>query len=109
VPSPDGWTLDARRCISYLTIELRGPIPDDLHAGIGDQVFGCDICQDVCPWNSKAPTTGDPDFAGTAIPLVELAKLTPEDFRERFKGSAIARATYSGLMRNVAIASRHNH
>lgn len=111
VPDGDGWRLDARLCISYLTIELRGPIPEDLRAGIGDHVFGCDICQDVCPWNSKAPVTEDPDFAGTAIPLAELAQLSPEAFRERFKDSAIARATYSGLMRNVgvAVARRENH
>jgi epoxyqueuosine reductase len=104
VPSEDGWTLDARRCISYLTIELRGSIPDELRAGVGDHVFGCDICQDVCPWNARAPLTDDPDFAGTAIPITELAQLSPEAFRERFKGSPIARATHSGLMRNVAIA-----
>src|SRR5689334_16742974 len=104
VPRGDGWTLDARRCISYLTIELRGPIPEELHAGMGDHVFGCDICQDVCPWNARAPVTGDPDFAGSSIPLAELARLSPEGFSERFKESAVARATYSGLMRNVSVA-----
>ena len=109
VSDGDGFKLDARRCISYLTIELRGPIPEELHAGMGDHVFGCDICQDVCPWNSRAPFTEDPDFAGTAIPLAELTQLTPEEFRQRFKDSPIARATYSGLMRNVAIARRENH
>jgi epoxyqueuosine reductase len=109
VSEGDGFTLDARRCISYLTIELRGPIPEELHAGVGDHVFGCDICQDVCPWNSRAPFTEDPDFAGSALPLAELAQLTPEAFRQRFKDSPIARATHSGLMRNVAIARRENH
>jgi len=118
VPSPDGWPVggwqvDARRCISYLTIELRGPIPEELHAGMGDHVFGCDICQDVCPWNTRAPVTEDPDFAGTSIPIAELAQLTPEAFRERFRESPIARATYSGLMRNVivsmGIARNQNH
>jgi epoxyqueuosine reductase len=109
VPSGSGWTLDARRCISYLTIELRGPIPEELHLGMGDHVFGCDICQDVCPWNSRAPVTDEPDFAGSTILLESLAKLTPEEFRERFKDSPIARATHSGLMRNVAIARRQNH
>ena len=108
VPSSDGWTLDARRCISYLTIELRGAIPEELHAGMGDLVFGCDICQDVCPWNVRAPVTEDPDFTGTAIPIAELAQLSPEGFREHFKDSPIARATYSGLMRNVAIARSQN-
>jgi epoxyqueuosine reductase len=105
VPDGNGWTLDARRCISYLTIELRGSIPDELHAGMGDHIFGCDICQDVCPWNSRAPITDDPDFAGTAIPIAELARLTPEEFRERFKGSPIARAKHEGLLRNAAIAT----
>jgi len=107
VPSMDGWQLDARRCISYLTIELRGSIPDALHAGMGDHVFGCDICQDVCPWNARAPVTEDPDFAGTAIPLAELAHLKPEEFRERFKESPIARAKHAGLLRNVAVATRN--
>jgi epoxyqueuosine reductase len=105
VPSQDGWQVDSRRCISYLTIELRGSIPDELRAGVGDHVFGCDICQDVCPWNSRAPLTEDPDFAGTAIPMAELAKLSPEAFRERFKDSPIARAKHSGLLRNVAVAT----
>jgi epoxyqueuosine reductase len=105
VPSLDGWKLDARRCISYLTIELRGPIPQELRAGMGEHVFGCDICQDVCPWNARAPFTEDADFAGTAMPLAELAQLTPETFRERFKGSPIARARYEGLSRNVAVAT----
>ena len=104
VPQGDGWTLDARRCISYLTIELRGPIPDELRAGVGDHVFGCDICQDVCPWNARAPVTDEPDFAGVAIPIEELALLSSEAFRERFKGSPIARAKYEGLLRNVAVA-----
>jgi epoxyqueuosine reductase len=121
VPSPDawqvdGWQLDARRCISYLTIELRGTIPDELRAGLGDHVFGCDICQDVCPWNARAPVTTDPDFAGTAIPISELAQLSPEEFRQRFKESPIARAKHEGLLRNIAVATsnlagarRQNH
>ncbi len=109
VPSPDGWqvdgwTLDARRCISYLTIELRGSIPDELRAGVGEHVFGCDICQDVCPWNSHAPVTEDPAFAGSPIPLEVLATLSLEEFHQRFKDSAIARAKHAGLLRNVALA-----
>jgi len=107
VPSGGSWTLDARKCISYLTIELRGPIPEDLHAGMGDHVFGCDICQDVCPWNSKAPVTTDPDFAGSPITLDALSKLSPEEFRERFKHSPIARAKHDGLLRNVAVAMKN--
>ena len=104
VPRGDGWTLDARRCISYLTIELRGPIPEDLYAGIGDNVFGCDICQDVCPWNSRAPVTNDPDFTIAPISLDQLARLSPEEFSERFESTPVSRAKYSGLMRNVAVA-----
>jgi epoxyqueuosine reductase len=104
VPEGDGYRLDARRCISYLTIELRGPMPDELRAGVGNHVFGCDICQDVCPWNSRAPVTDDPDFKGASIPLESLAKLTPEEFRQRFKDSPVARTKHAGLLRNVAIA-----
>ncbi len=104
VPDGDGWTLDARRCISYLTIELRGPIPVDLRARMGDHVFGCDICQDVCPWNSRAPLTNDPAFAALPASLEELAHLSPEQFHERFKNTPVSRAKYSGLLRNVAVA-----
>ena len=104
VPSSDGWKLDARRCISYLTIELRGPIPEDLQAGIGQHVFGCDICQDVCPWNSRAPFTDDPDFAGTTISLEALTRLTPEEFRMRFGHTPVARAKHAGILRNAAVA-----
>jgi epoxyqueuosine reductase len=104
VPSADGWTLDSRRCISYLTIELRGPIPDELRPGMGEHVFGCDICQDVCPWNSRAPVTEDPAFAGTTISLEALARLTPEEFRARFGHTPIARARHAGILRNAAVA-----
>ena len=104
VPKGDGWELDSRRCISYLTIELRGPIPEDLRAGIGEHVFGCDICQDVCPWNSRAPFTDDPDFAGTSISLEALARLTPQEFRERFGHTPLARAKHAGMLRNAAVA-----
>jgi epoxyqueuosine reductase len=104
VPSIDGWKLDARRCISYLTIELRGPIPEELRPGIGEHIFGCDMCQDVCPWNSRAPVTGDPAFAGAAISLRDLAELSPESFRQRFADTPIERAKYTGLLRNVAVA-----
>jgi epoxyqueuosine reductase len=103
VPEGAGWTLDSRRCISYLTIELRGPIPDEHHAGIGDHLFGCDICQDVCPWNRRAPVTDESAFRDSPVSLASIASLTPESFRERFRHTAIARTKHSGLMRNAAI------
>ncbi len=104
-PEP-AWTIDSRRCIAYYTIELRGPVPLDAHAAIGRHVFGCDICQDVCPWNHEAPVTEDPAFAPhhAAPPLERLAALTENEFQEMFRSSPVARARYTGLLRNVAIA-----
>jgi epoxyqueuosine reductase len=107
VPDGDGWTLDARRCISYLNIELRGPIPEEQRAWLGSRVFGCDICQEVCPWNARAPETSDPAFLAAydpAPPLEELAALSPEQFRERFRETPVMRAKYEGLLRNVSAA-----
>jgi epoxyqueuosine reductase len=102
------YELDSNRCIAYLTIEKRGSIPEELRAGIGQQVFGCDICQDVCPWNRKAPHSAAPEFAareGLVNPALEwLAEMSAEEFRETFRGSPIRRAKYAGLRRNVAIA-----
>ncbi|HEX5431676.1 MAG TPA: tRNA epoxyqueuosine(34) reductase QueG [Bryobacteraceae bacterium] len=109
--TPEGtqWTLDARRCISYLTIELRGPIPQELQSSMGSHVFGCDICQEVCPWNSRAPVTGDPAFAPRNLPdLMELAQLSEETFHDFSRGTPLRRPKYSGFMRNVAAAMR-NH
>jgi len=105
---PAPYQMDATRCIAYLTIELRGSIPEELRPGIGRQVFGCDICQDVCPWNREAPATTLPQMQARpklVNPDLEwLARLTPEEFRETFRGSPIKRAKRSGLLRNVAIA-----
>ncbi|HWQ53791.1 MAG TPA: tRNA epoxyqueuosine(34) reductase QueG [Bryobacteraceae bacterium] len=106
--SPDGpsHTVDSRLCISYFTIELRGPVPPAQHDGIGRQVFGCDICQDVCPWNRHAPVTADPAFAPRELapPLERLAALSEEEFRAMFRASPVRRARYTGFLRNVAIA-----
>jgi epoxyqueuosine reductase len=99
--------LDARRCISYLTIELRGPVPEDLREPTGDWLFGCDICQEVCPWNRKAPPGKEAAFQPRpeleSIDSVELLGLSEEQFRERFRGTALMRAKRRGLLRNAAI------
>jgi len=100
--------LDARRCISYLTIELRGPIPRHLRPLMGTHIFGCDICQAVCPWNRKAPESTETAFlsrAGYAAPeLLPLLSLSDEEFRAKFRGSPIKRTKRRGLLRNVAVA-----
>ena len=102
------YQLDATRCISYLTIEKRGEIPEDLREVMGRHVFGCDICQDVCPWNRKAPATGAPEFQpreGLVNPALEwLAEMEAEQFRDRFRGSPIKRTKLSGVRRNALIA-----
>jgi epoxyqueuosine reductase len=106
VPAGPGFAVDSRLCISYLTIELRGAVAAEHRAGAGGHVFGCDICQDVCPWNRRASVTGDPAFQprGFAPPLGELAALTEAEFRSMFRGTPVTRARYSGFLRNVAIA-----
>jgi epoxyqueuosine reductase len=100
--------LDARLCISYLTIEKRGEIPEPLRQGMGRHVFGCDICQDVCPWNRKAPVTQTKEFharEGLVNPALEwLAGMGPEEFRTKFRGSPVRRTKLSGLRRNAVIA-----
>jgi epoxyqueuosine reductase len=101
-PPGPAWTIDSRLCIAYFTIELRGPIPADAREGIGANVFGCDICQDVCPWNS--PVAEAEAEAGAAPPLEKLAALSEEEFRAMFRRSPVKRAKYSGFLRNVAIA-----
>lgn len=98
-------TLDARKCISYLTIELKDDIPVELREKIGDWAFGCDICQMVCPWNRFA-AEGDPAFEPNAPPqnLTEELSLTPQAFNQRFKRTPIQRAKRRGYLRNVAVA-----
>jgi epoxyqueuosine reductase len=100
--------LDARRCISYLTIELRGEIPRELRSAMGSLVFGCDICQDVCPWNVKFSREGAgalaPRSENRAPDPAELLALSEEQFRARFAGSAVKRTKRRGLARNAAVA-----
>ncbi len=101
--------LDNARCISYLTIELRGPIPRDLRPLLGNWIFGCDLCQDVCPVNRRRNPRNHPDFmprpeVGPSPALIPLLGMTESEFRERFKGSPIRRAKWAGLRRNVCVA-----
>jgi epoxyqueuosine reductase len=120
------YVMDARRCISYLTIELRGSIPEEFRAAMGNHVFGCDICQDVCPWNRRAPIVTIGPFQPRVFPAPEedhaaashppqdeslylprldwLLGLTEADFRELFRGSPIKRTKWRGLLRNACIA-----
>lgn len=125
------YVMDSRRCISYLTIELRGPIPEDLREPMGRHVFGCDICQDVCPWNRRAPVTQAAEFQPRTfsssaksrpeesarrttpetaedslfLPRLEwLASLDENEFRAMFRGSPVKRTKWRGLVRNVCIA-----
>src|SRR6266852_9113008 len=137
------YVMDARRCISYLTIELRGPVPDELREPMGWHVFGCDICQDICPWNRRAPVTSHQAFLPRALPaalesaavadgesstispdgkkenkersaapeeslflprLESLASMDEPEFRRAFRGSAIKRTKWRGLVRNACIA-----
>jgi len=102
------YQLDSNKCISYLTIEKRGAVPEEMCDGIGRHVFGCDICQDVCPWNRKAPSTSAAEFQprqGLLNPALEwLAEMSAEEFREKFRGSPIRRTKRTGLRRNAVIA-----
>src|SRR5258708_27522146 len=102
------YQLDSNRCIAYLTIEKRGEIPEELREGMGRHVFGCDICQDVCPWNRKAPATATaefqprPELVGPALDW--LAEMSAETFQDTFRGSPVRRAKRSGIRRNAVIA-----
>ncbi|RPI20321.1 MAG: tRNA epoxyqueuosine(34) reductase QueG, partial [Acidobacteria bacterium] len=102
------YLLDGRRCVSYLTIELRGDIPEELREGCGPWIFGCDICQEVCPWNRKSPFSSEPEFERrldvAETRLVPLSRMTPEEFSQRYRQTAIKRSKWRGLMRNTAVA-----
>ena len=106
LPAP--YVLDATRCISYLTIEVKGAIPDDRREGVGRHAFGCDICQDVCPWNRRRRRHGgsafEPREGALAPDLATLAALDEASFRERFRRSPVKRARRRGFLRNVAVA-----
>jgi epoxyqueuosine reductase len=98
--------VDSRLCISYFTIELRGGVPEAARASVGRHVFGCDICQEVCPWNARAPQTAEPAFRPREVapPLERLAALTEGEFRALYRGTPVLRARYAGFLRNVAVA-----
>ncbi len=100
--------LDARRCISYLTIEHQGSIPEEFRAAIGNRIFGCDDCQLVCPWNKFAKIHAEPDFAARhrldEAGLLELFAWSEEEFLQRTEGSAIRRTGYVNWLRNIAVA-----
>ena len=101
--------LDSDRCISYLTIEHKGPIPRELRPLIGNWIFGCDLCQEVCPVNRHREPPNHPEFVprpevGSSPELLPLLDLTEAEFRERFRGSPIRRAKWAGLRRNVCVA-----
>ncbi len=106
--------LDARRCIAYHTIENRGDIPPEFHTAIGDRLFGCDRCQEVCPWNQRGENTEDPDFQAKPAVLTTIADdfltMDPEEFDHRFAGMALRRAKLEGIRRNarIVIANRQD-
>jgi epoxyqueuosine reductase len=108
----DAGVLDSNRCLSYLTIEHRGQIPDEHRAAIGSHIYGCDICQEVCPYNQPAPVSADPAWQprpGLDLPaLIDLARRSDDDWRVVLKGSPMKRAKVDGLRRNVANALRNS-
>jgi epoxyqueuosine reductase len=106
VPAGPEWTIDSRQCIAYFTIELHGDIPHEARAKMGNHIFGCDICQEVCPWNHGAPVTSEQAFSPRhfAPDLARLARITEEEFGAIFRSSPVKRARYAGFLRNVAVA-----
>jgi epoxyqueuosine reductase len=99
--------MDARRCLSYLTIELKGPFPDEWHAAVGSHVYGCDVCQEVCPWNQEIPITSDPAWqprpAFDQPSLRALAARPDDQLRRDLRGSAMKRTGVKGLRRNLEV------
>jgi epoxyqueuosine reductase len=104
--------LDATRCISYLTIERRGAMPEALQPGIGTHVYGCDVCQEVCPWNAVAPVTQDPAWQPRPVwdsaTVASLSALDDENLKDALRGSAMSRAGVAGLRRNVQVAAANS-
>ncbi len=104
---PQPYVLDATRCISYLTIELRGDIPVEFRPHMDSWMFGCDVCQDVCPWNRKAPVSSQPEFFpvpdGNPVDLCEILRLDEAGFRQRYRHTPLWRSKRRGVLRNAAI------
>lgn len=104
---PEPYVLDARKCISYLTIELKTSIPIELREGVGEWLFGCDLCQDVCPWNRKSPRSDEPAFQPQSdlnpVDCIGLLRMTREEFDARFTQTPLERPGFDGLRRNAAI------
>jgi epoxyqueuosine reductase len=104
---PEPYVLDATRCISYLTIELRQPIPEELQPGFGDWLFGCDVCNEVCPWNRKAPVSAEPAFQPQAglcpADAQDFLRMTEEEFAARYGTTPLARPGWEGLRRNARV------
>ena len=104
---PEPGIVDARRCLSFWTIERRGPVPAEIAPHVGEWLFGCDVCQVVCPWNDAARRGSDPELlprpGREALPLDDLLSLTEEAYRARFYGTSLARARFDGLVRNAIL------
>jgi epoxyqueuosine reductase len=106
IPAPHGWELDSQLCISYWTIEAKEAAPAELQRAFGEHLFGCDICQDVCPWNRRAPFTSEPAFQprNASPALDELEAIDEAQFRARFRQTPLWRSKYAGFRRNLKIA-----
>jgi epoxyqueuosine reductase len=106
---PEPGFVDARRCISFQTIERRGPVPEPVAERLGPWIFGCDDCQTCCPWNGAVAVEGDPELtprpARAALDLDAMLRLSEEDYRRAFWGTALARARHDGLLRNALLAA----